>query len=216
MVIRNVLRGPLLALAVGAGCTEVPRNYSTRAAQGEVIFSDAFDRDELGPRWLATGDGARIEDGVLIVSEIRNHPLWLELPLPDDVRVEFDVWATTEEGDLKVELFGDGKSFATSLNYVASGYVVIFGGWNNTLNALVRKNEHGRDRVTASEPKVQPDKRYHFVITRSAGELHWEVNGQEILVFEDPQPLRGPDHDRFAFSGWEAEAHFDNLVIEAL
>ena len=209
--------GPCVALAVLAGgCDEQPRLYSTRAADGEVIFRDAFDREAPGEMWSATGPGAQIDNGMLVVSGIKNHPLWLNLPLPDDVRVEFDAWATTEEGDIKVELFGDGVSHATSPNYTASGYVVIFGGWNNSLSALVRKNEHGRQRVTTSEVKVMPDRRYHFVVTRTGTELRWEVNGQELLVYEDAQPLRGEGNDRFAFSGWESEIHFDNLVIEAL
>ncbi len=199
-----------------AACEEQPRLYSTRAAQGEVIFRESFDDGQLGAAWQPTGDGARVEGGMLVVEGLQNHPLWLDLALPDDVRIEFDAWATTEEGDIKVELFGDGVSFATSPNYIASGYVVIFGGWNNTLSALVRKNEHGRQRETTNEIKVQPDKRYHFVLTRTGTELHWEVNGQELLVYEDPQPLRGEGQDRFAFSGWEAQTHFDNLVIEAL
>ncbi len=209
------------ALLLGAGllgsaCEEQPRLYSTRAAAGAVIFREDFDAAQLGPRWQTTGEGARVDDGMLVVDGIRNHPLWLDLPLPDDVRIEFDAWATTDEGDIKVELFGDGVSFATQPNYIASGYVVIFGGWNNSLSALVRKNEHGRQRVTTSDVEVEPDKRYHFVLTRTGNELHWEVNGAELLVYEDPQPLRGPGQDRFAFSGWDAQTHFDNLVIEAL
>lgn len=212
----GAVAGVSLALLHFAGCDEQPRLYSTRAATGKVILREEFDRAELGPRWQSTGEGARIENGLLVVDGIRNHPLWLDLDLPDDVRVEFDAWATTDEGDIKVELFGDGVSFATTPNYIASGYVVVFGGWNNTLSALVRKNEHGRQRVTSTEVKVQPDKRYHFVLTRTGTELHWEVNGAELLVYEDAQPLRGQGQNRFAFSGWEAQAHFDNLVIEAL
>ena len=207
-------------MAALAGCEEVPRTYSTkpemRYTPGEVIFSDDFERAQLGDAWLSTGKGARIRAGALALHRLKNHPLWLAQDLPDDFEVEFDAWAGSSEGDIKVELFGDGVSFATSPNYIASGYVVVFGGWNNTLSALVRKNEHGRERVTSTELKVQPDKRYHFVLTRTAGELHWEVNGAELLVYEDAQPLRGQGQNRFAFSGWEAEAHFDNLVIEAL
>lgn len=197
-------------------CQEEPRTYSTRGAEGRIIFSDDFERDELGEHWKPTGPGAWIEDGLLKVRDLRNHPLWLDRSLPDDVRIEFDAWATSEEGDIKVELAGDGSSFATSVNYVATGYVLIFGGWNNSLNAIVRRNEHGRDRETVRSPQVEPDRRYHFTITRGRGEIQWEVDGKELLVFEDLQPLRGEGHDHFAFSGWEAEVHFDNLVIEAL
>jgi hypothetical protein len=203
-------------LVLLCACEEVPRLYSTRAADGEVIFSDDFEVGELGPLWKPTGEGAEVVGGLLQLSRLENHPLWLDLALPDAVRIEFDAWATTEEGDIKVELYGDGKSFATTPNYTASGYVVIFGGWNNTLNAIVRKDEHGRDRATAEEPKVEADRRYHFVITRTGGEILWEVDGKAVVTFEDQQPLRGPGHDRFAFSGWEATTQFDNLVIEAL
>ena len=215
-MVRNGLTVSLLLGLVVGGCEEQPRLYSTRAAEGEVIFRDDFEAGQLGESWRPTGEGAAVRDGMLVVEGVQNHPLWLDLELPNDVRIEFDAWATTEEGDIKVELFGDGVSFATSPNYIASGYVVIFGGWNNTLSALVRKNEHGRQRVTTNEPKVEPDKRYHFVLTRTGTELHWEVNGQELLVYEDDQPLRGEGQNRFAFSGWEAQTHFDNLVIEAL
>jgi hypothetical protein len=209
-------RGAVAAILVLGACEEVPRTYSTRGQAGTEIFRDDFERTELGASWIATADGARLENGVLKLADLRNHPLWLDVALPDDVRVEFDAWAATEEGDVKVELCGDGKSVATSTNYIATGYVFVFGGWNNTLNVIARRNEHGRDRATASEPMPMASRRYHFAITRSANELIWEVDGRAVLEFEDPSPLRGPGHDHFAFSGWEAETHFDNLVIEAL
>jgi hypothetical protein len=190
--------------------------YSTRAVEGEVIFRDDFDREQLGPSWFASGEGASIEEGKLVVQDLRNHPVWLTLALPGDVRVEFDAWAQSEEGDIKVELAGDGRSFATTMNYVATGYVLVFGGWNNTLSAIARQDEHGRDRVTTTEFKVQEGKRYHFVLTRTGAELHWEIDGQEVLTLEDAEPLRGEGHDHFAFSGWEAKTRFDNLIIEAL
>ncbi|MBX7081286.1 MAG: hypothetical protein K1X88_18945 [Nannocystaceae bacterium] len=206
----------LVAALLPCACEELPRTYNSRGQGGTEIFRDDFERDALGERWHATAEGAWIEHGVLKLRDLRNHPLWLDLALPDDVRIEFDAWAASEEGDVKVELCGDGVSVARSVNYVASGYVVVFGGWNNSLHAIARKNEHGRDRVTASAPTVEAEQRYHFALTRSGSEIIWEVDGRPLLEFEDPAPLRGPGHDRFAFSGWEAESHFDNLVIEAL
>lgn len=222
MVIRScpALRSALVCgtlCSTAAGCQEVPRTYSTNAGVGQVVFRDNFDGDALSDAWNAThADGVTIDNGVLKLGDIKNRPVWLKQALPDDVRIEFDAWATTEEGDIKIELAGDGQSVAHSLNYVATGYVVIFGGWNNSLNAICRQREHGRGRQTVAEPHVVPGQRYHFAITRSAGELRWELDGTEILVFEDSQPLRGEGHNHFAFSGWEAQTHFDNLVIEAL
>lgn len=205
-----------IACVLLGACEEVPRTYSTRGNSGTEIFRDDFERSELGASWKPTAEGAWIEHGVLKLKDVRNHPLWLDVALPDDVRVDVDAWAATEEGDVKIELAGDGTSFATSMNYVASGYVFVFGGWNNTLDVIARKNEHGRDRATATQPVPEPGRRYHFTITRSGSEILWEVDGRQLLDFDDPNPLRGPGHDRLALSGWEAETHFDNLVIEAL
>jgi hypothetical protein len=151
-----------------------------------------------------------------VVRGLTNHPLWLARELPDDVRVSFDCWPQSEEGDVKVELAGDGTSFARTVNYVASGYVFVFGGWNNSLDVIARRDEHGRDRFATADPLPEANRKYRMIITRKANELRWEVDGREIAAMDDPSPLRGPGQRHFAFSGWEAEVHFDNLVIEAL
>ena len=70
--------------------------------------------------------------------------------------------------------------------------------------------------MDSDEPTVRPDERYHWIISREGGEIRWEVNGRELLRYEDPHPIRGEGQRAFAFSGWEAETHFDNLVIDAL
>lgn len=207
-----------LALSLGgvSACTEVPRTYSTAFAPGREIVRDDFERDELGEQWFLSGDGVKIEDGHLVVEGAKNHPAWLTTPLPDAVRIEFDAWTDDEEGDIKVELAGDGSSFATTVNYVATGYVFVFGGWNNRLNVIARQNEHGADRVSTSEPNVVPGRRYHMTIIRKDSDVVWDVDGVEILRMEDPEPLVGDGHEHFAFSGWESRVYFDNLVVTDL
>lgn len=211
-------RPALLLLSLLSGCgafTEVPRTYSS-AGNAAVVFADDFSAPALGPQWRPSGPGARVVDGMLEVENLRNHPVWLGVPLPDDLRVEFDAIATSDEGDIKVEFAGDGKSYARTASYKATGYVVIFGGWANSLNAIVRRDEHGGDRKTTSQPKVEPNRRYHFVLTRRDGAIRWELDGQELLTYDDPDPLLGPGQQHFAFAGWEARVRFDNLVIQAL
>jgi len=206
---------PLSLLVACDLFTEVPRSYSS-AGDAQLVFSDDFSAGALGPAWHATGPGAAVIDGALVVENLHNHPLWLTLPLPENLRVEFDAVAHSDEGDIKVELAGDGKSYARAASYKATGYVMIFGGWNNSSNALVRRDEHGPDKRSASTPKVEAGRRYHVVLTRKDGLLTWELDGQELLRYDDPDPLVGPGQQHFAFGGWESRVSFDNLVIAAL
>ncbi len=206
----------LMLFFAGLACAEEPRTYSTPGAGAAPIFSDNFDGERLSDNWRVTGAGAKIDSGALVVEGLHNHPVWLATELPDDIRVEFDAIAEGEEGDIKVEIAGDGTSFAKTASYTASGYVVIFGGWNNTINAIARRDEHGRDRRTTSKPKVEADRRYHFTLIRQHGALRWELDGQEVLAFEDKAPLVGAGHNHFAFNNWESRVRFDNLVIYAL
>ena len=199
------MRAALLALTLTA-CTVEKR------PPGEP-YADAFDRAELGANWKNTGGPYRIAGGELVVSRGYNHPLWLAKAIPRDAVIELDCWSDDPAGDLKLEAWGDGKSFATEASYTATSYVFIFGGWHNTISAIARMNEHGADRRVRNDRRVERGKRYHFRIARKGGHLDWQIDGQPFLTFDDPQPLDGPDHAYLGFNDWEAELHFDNLKI---
>lgn len=183
-------------------------------------FSDDFDRLQLGPDWLATDPSAvSLEQGALVVQRAHNHPVWLRKPLPDDAVIDLDVWTDSPEGDIKIEVWGDGQSFHRgdlTAAYDATGYVLVMGGWRNSLSAIARQHEHGADRVTRADPRVVPGQRYHWTIRRQGRVLTWLVDGQPFLTLDDPDPLRGPGRRSFAVSGWESKVHFDNLRIRPL
>jgi hypothetical protein len=174
-----------------------------------VPFADEFDRAELGEHWFSTGGHWRPVEGWLYSPGVKNNPLWLRATLPADVAVEFDVKATEDTGDLKVEIFGNGRDHA-------SGYVLIFGGWKNTISIIARLDEHGRDRLERRDRKVERDRTYHFRIERRGAVLRWLIDGERFLEFDDPAPLVGSGHDRFGFSSWASDARFDNLRITPL
>lgn len=218
-----------------------------RPAQPVVVsvpYSDDFsDPSTIGRNYWSTGGLWRVIKGELFSPGVKNNPLWLQAKLPRDVAVEFDVHSESPEGDIKVEIFGDG------LNH-ASGYVLIHGGWANRMSIIARLDEHGtsladlnkqaqqravaqklpssglvetglfradtRMRVEANPFPVQIGRTYRWRIERRGTLLRWLIDGQPFMQFEDPFPLAGNGHDRFGFSSWEANLYFDNLQIQPL
>ncbi len=182
----------------------------------------------LGPNWTALSSTAwRIEAGRLCGEGAKNHGIWLNKTLPVNARIEFDAVSDSTEGDLKAELWGDGKSGATQESYVnATSYLTILGGWKNTFHVLARINEHADNRkeikvdATSDDPRAKPvikGQVYHFKIERSDGKtIRWFVDGLEYLSWTDSEPLVGPGHDHFGFNEWKVKVCFDNVKVTPL
>jgi hypothetical protein len=183
---------------------------------GPKGFQDDFERADVGSEWNTTGGSWTIRNGQVRIRSGRNKPMWLRRTLPNDVRIQFDVRSESAAGDIKVELFGDGVSKAETTSYTATSYVVIFGGWMNSLNVIARMNEHGDDRVVGPPYKVVQGKSYHMKIERRGSTITAWADDHELAKMTDPKPLSGPGHDHFAFNDWEAELWFDNVRIDAL
>jgi hypothetical protein len=184
--------------------------------------------DDLGPDWHQTRPGAwHIENGRLCGQNAKNHGIWLNRVLPPNARIEFDASSESADGDLKAEVWGDGRSAATSDSYTnATSYLTIFGGWHNKYHVLARLNEHGTDRKEvqidpkSDDPRERPvvtGQPYKFKVERTDGRtVRWFVDGLELLTFTDTQPLTGAGHDHFGFNDWEAKVCFDNVRITPL
>lgn len=184
-------------------------------------FNDLFERDQLGPNWFDTSEGVgyRLEQGALSARGAHNHPLWLRRALPRDVRIEFTAWSASAKGDLKVEIFGDGRSFDPDMGaYQSTGYVLIFGGWGNSKSIIARQDEHGDDVVERTSPKVVAGKHYKWAIERTGGRLRWFLDDDPVpfLEYVDEQPLDGAGHAYFAIDNWETDTWFDDLKITPL
>jgi hypothetical protein len=183
---------------------------------------------EPSPEWVSTLPGIwHIEAGRLCGEHAKNHGIWLKRVLPTNARIEFDATSLSPDGDLKAEIWGDGRSFATGLSYTnATSYLTIFGGWHNKFHVLARIDEHGNDRKQITidpnsddprEKPVVPGQSYHFKVERADGKtVRWWIDGNEMLTYPDPAPLSGPGHDHFGFNDWDVKVCFDNVRVVPL
>lgn len=190
-------------------------------------FHDSFDRDSLGPDWTTTSENWRIEGGRLCGQYNHNRPVWLKRRIPANARITFLARAGSNNGDLKVEAWGNGRSFAKGVSYDdATSYVFILGGWKNQRHVLARLNEHAPQRLElrVNSPgmdggfgRVLPNVDYRFTIERKdKSTIVWRVNAIDLFVLEDKEPLVGQEHDHFGFNNWESPVCFDDLTITPL
>lgn len=202
---------------------------------GLMLLADAgastASASPLGPNWqVALGSNAwKIENGRLCGKGALNKGVWLKKILPVNARIEFEGISDSADGDLKAEVWGDGKSGATATSYTnATSYIVVLGGWKNTFHVLARKNEHGKDRKEMKVDKESDDPREHpvsvgqtykFKIERSDGHtVHYSVNGLELMSYDDPEPFAGVGHDHLGFNNyWDTiKSCYDNVKITPL
>lgn len=172
-------------------------------------FTDDFDREAFGPRYKKAGGTWMIADGALHSSGEHNIPLWLDVALPTNVRVEFTAWSESPAVDTKVEIFGDGMRHE-------SGYIVILGGWNNQISTIARLDEHEKTRVE-KRTRWEKGRKYRWTVQRTNGkDVELYIDGDLVLRYEDAQPLVGPKNNKLGFTNWESEVYYDNLTITPL
>jgi hypothetical protein len=153
--------------------------------------------------------------------------VWLDRRLPKNARIEFVATSGSPDGDIKVEVWGDGVSAAKGTSYDdATSYIVVFGGWKNSLHVLARLKEHGSDRLElrlipgSEDPRTRPvaeGRSYRFEIERTDGHtVRFSVDDTLIHAFDDSEPLAGPGHEYFAFNDWEVPVCFDDVLVTPL
>lgn len=207
--------------------TAVPRPAAASDPPLGARLSDDFERPDLGDDWYAKSPVWRIEAGQLCGMGAKNQGVWLKRRLPANARIEVEARSDSSEGDIKLELWGDGKSGATGHSYAdATSYIAILGGWNNQLHVLARLDEHGDDRLVARvrqgatdirEQAVTLGRVYRFRIERGDDKtISWWVDDTLIHELADEAPLVGPGHDHLGFNNWQAHVCFDNLTITTL
>ena len=208
----------LCSTAGGAACKQSD-DHGAEPPAIAAAWTDDFERPDLGGDWRPTAEAYQLVNGALSARGARNRPMWLRRALPRDAVIELDVWSNTPDGDIKVELYGDGRSYDPDGGaYTSTGYVAVMGGWNNSKSILARESEHGKQVVARTEPRVEQGKRYHWKLVRRGGRIEWFVGDMTspFLTLGDDAPLDGPGHQYFAIGNWQSDSWFDNIRIAPL
>lgn len=212
------------ALLLAAGCGAAQRQYPSSSRQAPLLRED-FAGPDLDPRWrdrtgpadtLTKVQPALIRKGRLHLQDRFNHPVWLKTPLPRRFVLHIDLWPLSAQGDAKIEIAGDGHSYGGQGDYRASGYVLIFGGWNGSRHLIARQDEHGDDVRSRPAGGIDQGRRYHVRIERRDASIRWFVDDRLLLQLRDDQPLHGPENRYLGLSAYRAPVAFDALRIYPL
>jgi hypothetical protein len=153
------------------------------SANQTLPFRDDYsDPATVAQKYNSTGGLWRVVNGELLSPGVKNNPLWLRANLPNDVRVEFDVRSMSPEGDIKVEIFGDGSDHA-------SGYVLIHGGWNNSISIIARRGEPLPRGDRQDVPLAHRAPRQGAVVVHQRRALH-ELRRPDAADRQGPRSLR--------------------------
>jgi len=180
---------------------------------GKLVFEDDFEKGLSS--WSPEGKNWKVVDGRLYTGDTANdnNGVWLNAAsLPPNVRVEFTATSVKGnnpafEGDIKCEFGGETKEHA-------AGYIIIFGGWKNTLSSIAKKDEHGDGRLAVEATrKVEEGRTYAFAVVRLGNQIMWYLDGDLFLSTRDEEPLAGA---AFGFNNWNSRVYFDNVRVFAL
>ncbi len=234
----------LAAIVIVVNIPLIIRPFRPLPEAGVLLpFFDTFsDPGTVQAHYHSLGGFPRVLNGELLSPGTKNNPLWLKANLPDNVSVEFDARAPTQEGEIRVELFGNGYDHL-------SGYELVYAPWaavgvpgrlpatlvrlDENAPTLQRWQEKARAagansltavgygptsgvRVEGPPVSIEPGRVYRMRVERRGETLRWWVDGQRIVEFRDPYPLHGPWHDRVGLSSVEGDVYYDNFRVTPL
>jgi hypothetical protein len=107
--------------------------------------------------------------------------------------------------DISPFLNGDTSGYA-------SAYLFQFGGKGNTLNHLCRGSED-IESTAKNQPLVKPGQKHRILAENDGGRLRLVIDGQEVFRHIDPEPLKGPSHDRIGFYTWGCTLTIEKLTV---
>jgi len=177
------------------------------SAEGwKLVFSDDFERQELGNDWLSVCGKWAIKDGHLTMAKDGDGAIVYAKPLAPSQRIEYDAWA--ERGypcDLSALLCANPKL----RNAFGSAYFFGFGSEMNAFSKLlINLVEH---RIIPL--RMVPGRRYHVICERDGERLSFWVDGKVVLHCLHRDRLDGPENRHAGLYMYLPGQYVDNVRL---
>ncbi len=178
----------------------------------QLMIDEDFNHFDDCNIWLAAGGECDCQNGELRMHGGKPQVLMLRRAIPGDVRIEFEC---RQEGSLlnTIGCFISGIESTNPQDIPCSGYEFKFGGYDNTMNVLMRS-----DRIVWKEQSapIVAGKTFKILAERIGNRLRMQVNDREIFSYIDPDPLTGADRVAVGVLGWLAETHFARIRVYSM
>lgn len=175
-----------------------------RIKDWKLVFSDDFQRDELGDNWRSLTGKWHIADGKLTCGKVSENKILLKNKVAGFQRVTFDA-ATNDKRPCDLSTFIHSGPEA-----VDCGYFLQFGGSGNTFNSLRRNGVF--TLCTCKQQFIEPGKTHKIVAEFDGAAARLTVDGVLILEYLDAAPLHGQGHDQLGFCIWTSGT-IDNVRV---
>lgn len=171
--------------------------FEIASPQWKLVLSDDFERDEIGSDWELDHGAWTIQDGVLI-SEPGGGRILTSRPWPGLHRIEVVASATPTAAG-KVSDLSPLIHTGHSQLRMQRGYMLQFGGRNNTRNAIIRN-----ETIVEQNQQLQitPGKDHRIVAEYDGKFVRLIVDDQIVLQYQETHPLVNMANQRLGFYSW--------------
>jgi len=177
-----------------------------------ILDEDFSEPKTLFDNWEVIGGQYEFKDGEFRLYGGEPQLLLLKRQLPGDIRIEFecrqDSVYLNDVGCFMSGVLSENRKWIS-----ASGYEFKYGGYDNSLNVLMRSDQTIWSK--AASPLKQGE--VYRVCAECVGpRLRFLVNNREIFDLTDSDPLSGSNRTAVGILGWIASTWFKRIRVYSL
>ncbi len=183
---------------------EIREAASAKSVQDwTLVFSDDFEREELGENWKVLHGDWHIEAGKLVTSGGYGE-IAINKRFPGCHRIEFEAMTRAERPcDFSPVIQSAGAGFE-------GGYLLQFGGGGNTVNRILRGDDVLEDR--SADRFIQAGEVHKVAAEFDGDAVRLTVDGSIIVEGHEAAPLLGEGHDMVGLYIY-CDATVDNVRV---